>query len=147
VHQTWGYVDIVVKRENVSILTNRESSTVADHRIHNLRALDSQYIEGCIVQTQRHCVALAIEEHVQPDSQYQILVKSVWDTLHGENLILQTMPASSVMLSLTESVAAMKCNHFLEDEFAELDKILFFFLHQYVRIKNMWQHMKEEHVT
>jgi hypothetical protein len=34
------------------------------------------------------------------------------------------VPAASVVLSLTESVATMPLLHFLEDEFGEVEKIL-----------------------
>ena len=39
-------------------------------------------------------------------------------------MVLNAVPAASVMLSLTESVATMPLTHFLEDEFGELEKIL-----------------------
>ena len=44
--------------------------------------------------------------------------------MHGQNLVLNAVTAASVILSLTESVAAMQLTHFLEDEFGELEKIL-----------------------
>jgi hypothetical protein len=71
------------------------------------------------------------------------------------------MPDTSVMLSLTESVAAMPLTHFLEDEFGEVEKILLsqnaqnssvcvhqqHRIHQYVFISNMCHEMLEGDVT
>jgi hypothetical protein len=45
--------------------------------------------------------------------------------LHGQNLILDAVPGASIMLGLTERVAPMPFSHVLEDEFAELEKVLF----------------------
>ena len=74
----------------------------------------------------RQCalVALAVKEHVQTDTQYQIFVKSGRHALHGQDLVLNAVPAASVMLSLSESVTTMPLTHFLEDEFGEVEKIL-----------------------
>jgi hypothetical protein len=79
--------------------------------------------------------------------------------LHDENLVLNAVPASSVMLSLSESVTTMPFFHFLEDEFGEVEKILLcrdpqnssvcvhrqHRIHQYVFINNMWHEMLEGH--
>jgi hypothetical protein len=89
-----------------------------------VRALEPQDIEGCIVETKSHSVALAVHEHVEADAQDQIFVKSWRHALHGKNLVLNAVPAASVVLSLTESVATMPLLHFLEDEFGEVEKIL-----------------------
>ena len=42
-----------------------------------------------------------------------------------QNLILDAVPGASIMLGLTERVAPMPFSHVLEDEFAELEKVLF----------------------
>ena len=57
-------------------------------------------------------------------AQDQIIVKSWRHALHGKNLVLNAVPAASVVLSLTESVTTMPLLHFLEDEFGEVEKIL-----------------------
>jgi hypothetical protein len=36
------------------------------------------------------------------------------------------VPAASIMLGLTERVAPMTFSHLLEDEFTEVEKVLFF---------------------
>jgi len=81
--------------------------------------------------------------------------------LHGQDLVLNAVPAASVMVSLSESVTAMPFLHFLEDEFGEVEKILLcqdaqnssvcvhqqHRIHQYVFISNMWHEMLEGDVT
>jgi hypothetical protein len=121
----------------------------------------SQNIEGCIVETKCDGVFLVVHENVETDAQYQIFVKSGRHALHDQNLVLNTMTAVSVMLSLTENVATMSLTHFLEDEFREVEKILLcrdqqnssvcvhqqHRIHQYVFISNMWHAMLQGDVT
>jgi hypothetical protein len=81
--------------------------------------------------------------------------------LHDQNLVLNGIPVASVILSLTESVAAMPLTHFLEDEFGEVEEILLgrntqnssvcvhqqHRIHQYVFMSNMCHEMLEGDVT
>ena len=69
---------------------------------------------------------LASRMHVETDAQYEVFVKLAWHALHGQNLILHAVPAASIMLGLTDRVAPMPFSHFLEDEFTEVEKVLFF---------------------
>jgi hypothetical protein len=81
--------------------------------------------------------------------------------LHAQNLVLNAVPAASVVLSLTESVAAMPLTHFPEDEFGEVEKILLsrdaqnssvcvhqqHRIHQHVVIRNKTNEMLQGDVT